>query len=147
MFLACRWLISTALSPSIASPEVPRTQRNVPIDTWPQVPAPASPPTTKYTLIRKRSRLLPSKNLAQLRPTPLGPIPWEKPRLSRHMPGGLDPGFVVLRACSDHGLGLAHSGPALLRAVDRCPSNSQHQAAADGQERQGLQQQQEEAEG
>jgi hypothetical protein len=29
---------------SIAPPEVPRTQWDIPLDTWPQVPAPAAPP-------------------------------------------------------------------------------------------------------
>jgi hypothetical protein len=46
----------TAQSPSIApftaqltaqltaQPQVPRIERNIPMDTWPQVPAPAAPP-------------------------------------------------------------------------------------------------------
>ena len=51
---------------------MPRTQRNVPLDTWPQVPAPAAPPHNQRQPDLKTITAVPSKPPAQLRPTPLG---------------------------------------------------------------------------
>jgi hypothetical protein len=57
------------VAPSIAPPEVPRTQWDVPLDTWPQVPAPAAPPHNQrlHTLIA-RSRLITRITIATLAP-------------------------------------------------------------------------------
>jgi len=46
-----------------------------------------------------------------------------------------------------HGSGSGSCRPALLRGIDRCSTSRQHQATADGQEHQGLEQQQEDPQG
>jgi len=56
-FPACRLLVATGAvhrtvhgrPRSSGRSQVPRTQRNVPMDTWPQVPAPAAPPHNRRT--------------------------------------------------------------------------------------------------
>lgn len=57
------------VAPSTAPPEVPRTQWDVPLDTWPQVPAPAAPPhNQRLQTSIAGSRLFTSITMATLAP-------------------------------------------------------------------------------
>jgi len=90
----------------MAQPQVPRTQRNVPMDTRPQVPAPEAPPTTEDSLIHRSDPSKPQSSTAA--PDP----PGKAPRLSRPRPGAHAPGFVVITSGSGSGAG---SAPAVHR--------------------------------